>query len=86
MAEQGGSSKRAAIKGPNVVPIQRYLEAQRLFITGDRHRALATLSEAVGSDKPLERLEPHLEQVFDASAPLSEMTSHLVLTETKRRN
>jgi hypothetical protein len=86
MQQTGEVKKRAPARGPNLEPIQNYLEAQKKFLTGDRDEALKLVSSAVGSDKPLEKLEGSLGNVFDTGSPLSEMTSRLVLVESKRRN
>ena len=71
--------------GPNLTPIRNLMEAQKQYLTGDKETSLRTLSAAVGSEKPLERLEGNLDKVFSAGTPLSEITAHLVLIETKRR-
>ena len=86
MTETGRVKKRAPAKGPNLVPIREYMEAQKHYLAGDKEKALDILSTAVGSDKPLKKLEGYLDKVFDPGTALSDITAHLVLVETKRRN
>jgi hypothetical protein len=85
MASEGEARQKAASVGPNLEPLKRYLEAQRLHAEGKDAEALVELSRAMGSEKPLTRLEGNLDKVFDSSQPLSEITLHLALTETKKR-
>lgn len=71
--------------GPNLEPLKRYVEAQRLHAEGKDAEALVELSLALGSPEPLRRLEGNLDKVFDSTQPLSDITLHLALTETKKR-
>jgi hypothetical protein len=77
--------KRAPAKGPNLVPLAELMEAQRLFLQGREEESLKLTSKAIGSDEPLPRLRGNLNKIFAGETPLSEITLHLTLTESRRR-
>ena len=84
MANETQLKKRAPATGPNLLPLKDYLAAQKLYQKGDEVGCLKLLSRAMGSQDPLTRLEGSLEKVF-GDTPLSDMTLHLTLVETKKK-
>jgi hypothetical protein len=85
MASEGEVKQRAEGGGPNLEPLKRYLDAQKLHAEGKDAEALVELSRAMGSPEPLKRLGGNLDKVFDSTQPLSDITLHLALTESKKR-
>ena len=82
-AEQKKSRRSA--EGPNLAPVQSLLEAQKSYLEGKSEQSLEALSQAIGSDKPLPRLSGSLDKVFTPGTPLSDMTTHLALVESRRK-
>jgi len=81
--------KRAPNQGPNLQPLRDFMDAQRIHTEykdeAARKESVRRLSRAIGSDKPLPLLEENLDKVFDWDNPLSDMTLHLALVETRKR-
>jgi hypothetical protein len=75
---------RKPATGPNLSPLADILAAQRLYDSGEAARSLELVSQAVGSEKPLPRLEGHLDKVF-GDTELSRIVLHLALTQTRRK-
>lgn len=84
MAGTDEAKRRAPGSGPNLIPLQDYLVAQKRYLAGDREGSLQALSRAVGSSETLDRLAEHLDKVFETGTPLSDLTLHLTLVESKK--
>jgi hypothetical protein len=82
-AEQKRSRRDS--RGPNLAPVQEILEAQKLYLEGKNEESLSKLSQSIGSDSPLPRLSGRLDKVFTPGTPLSDLTVHLALNESRRR-
>ncbi len=89
MANAVERKKRAANQGPNLAPLRDLLEAQSLYEKDKdeaaREESLKKVSRAIGSNKPLPLLRENLSKVFDRGSPLSDITLHLALVETRKK-
>jgi hypothetical protein len=77
------------VSGRNVEPIRNLLEAQRIRTEykdpAAREESLKRVSRAIGSDKPLPLLRPHLDEIFEGDSIISDMVLNLALVETRKK-
>ena len=89
MANVVERKKRAPNQGPNLAPLRDLLEAQRIHAQytdeAAREESLKKVSRAMGSEEPLPLLRENLDKVFDGESPLSDITLHLALVETRKK-
>ena len=64
-------------------PIKDFLAATKLYEEGMKEQSLETVSQAMGSEVPLEKLANSLEKVFIVGTPLNEIVLQLTLSRTR---
>jgi hypothetical protein len=88
MVDEVVRKRRGPNRGPNLAPLQDLLAAQRIHTEykdkAATEESLKRISRAIGSDKPLPLLRENLDKVFDEGSPLSDITLHLALVETRK--
>ena len=70
---------------PSTKPVALYVKARDLLQQGARAESLASLSQAMGAEAPLPRLQASLEKALDPGSVLGDLVLSIVVSETRKR-